>query len=368
MIKIIVLIALAVLASGIFAINDSFATHFSEDTRWQLVYVTDSPTCSNYDYQSTIKYDEITEKYFELYQFENTKYQPLCMNNIKYDESYEIPDDLDLIIIVYSKNLGEVELHTAKMGGLFMHSGADKKFNNAIILCDCSNFYYSDPVWILTHELSHFILYFLEFDIHVIEDLVHESDDKYDQCRTSYDDSCESILTKISVEKMAYSFSVMPPYKDAIGMSKIKNNHIDISKPLVEIGKVMTKWWAAGKISDGDYSNALGLIAMQNPEMQQEKYSVLYKDGPIQKNTVTWQDILLADGSDENKQDVMSKVKEKMKIEDQEFQQMDFTGLPGWFKNTAQFWMDEKISDEEFIRSIKYLRDAGIIRDYNLDD
>ena len=61
-----VLIILVVLASSGFAISESFATHFSEDTKWQLVYVTDTPACSNYDYQSTIKYDELTEKYFAL--------------------------------------------------------------------------------------------------------------------------------------------------------------------------------------------------------------------------------------------------------------------------------------------------------------
>ena len=83
---------------------------------------------------------------------------------------------------------------------------------------------------------------------------------------------------------------------------------------------------------------------------------------------MTWQDILLADGSDENKIGVMEKVKQKMKIEDQEFQQTDFTGLPLWFKNTAKYWSDDKISDEEFIRSVKYLKDAGIIREHNLGE
>ncbi len=167
---------------------------------------------------------------------------------------------------------------------------------------------------------------------------------------------------------MAYSFSVMPVYEDAIGISEIKNNNVEISKPLAELGKVMTKWWTAGKISEGDYSNALGLLAIQNNQINQEKYNVLFKDGPITKDLVTWEDILLADGSDENKVDVMTKVKEKMKIEEQEFQQTNFSGLPFWFKNTATFWADGKISDEEFVRSVKYLKDAGIIREHNLGE
>ena len=358
---------IAVLVTGTFAVSDSFATHFSEDTKWQLVYVTDTPVCSNYDYQSTIKYDELTEKYLALYQFESTKYEPLCINNDRYDAMYEMPDDLDLLVLVYSKNLGEIELHSEKMGGLFMHSGPDKKFNNAIIICDCPNFYYSDPVWILTHELSHFVLYFLEFDINVIEDLVHQYDDRYDECRSSYQNSCASIFTKLSVNSMAYSFSVMPIYPEAVGISEIKSNNVEISKPLAELGKVVTKWWTAGKISEGDYSNALGLLAIQNQQNNDAKHNVLFTDGPVKKD-VTWQDILLADGSDENKIDVMEKVKQKMKIEDQEFQQTDFTGLPFWFKNTAKYWTDDKISDEEFVRSVKYLQDAGIVREHNFDE
>jgi hypothetical protein len=363
-----VLATLAVLGFGAFTFNDSFATHFSEDTTWQLVYVTDTPVCSNYDYQSMVKYDTITEKYLALYQFDNTKYDPLCVNHDRYDAMYEMPDDLDLLVLVYSRNVGEVELHSEKMGGLFMHSGSDKKFNNAIIICDCSNFYYSDPVWILTHEISHFVLYFLEFDIHVIEDLVHEYDDKYDQCRENYDDSCESIFTKLYVDSMAYSYSVMPPYQDAIGISEIKSNPVEISKPLLELGKVMTQWWTAGKISEGDYSNALGLLAVQNQQANDAQHNVLFKDGPVTKDVVTWEDVLFADGSDENKIDVMEKIKGKMKIEDQAFQKTDFTGLPYWFKNTAKYWTDDKITDEEFIRSVKYLKDAGIIREYSLDE
>ncbi len=362
-----VISALTVLALGAFTITDSFATHFSEDTKWQLVYVTDTPTCSNYDYQSMVKFDEITEKYLALYQFDNTKYDPLCVNNDRYDAMYEMPDDLDLLVLVYSRNVGEVELHSEKMGGLFMHSGVDKKFNNAIIICDCSNFYYSDPVWLLTHELSHFVLYFLEFDVTVIEDLVHQYDDKYDQCRENYDDSCESVFTKLRVNDVAYSFSVMPPYEDAIGISKLKNNSVEVSKPLLELGKVMTKWWTAGKISEGDYSNALGLLTIQNQQNNDAKHNVLFKDGPI-NNVVTWEDVLFADGSNENKQDVMEKVKGKMKIEDQIFQKTDFTGLPYWFKNTAKYWTDGKITDEEFIRSVKYLKNAGIIREHQMDE
>jgi hypothetical protein len=351
-------VLVAVFASP-FLISDVFATHLSENTKWQLVYLTDTPVCSNYDYQMSVKYDEITEKYFGLYQFENTKYDSLCMNTYKYDEQYETPQDLDLLIIVYSKNLGEVQLHSTQMGGLFTHSGPNKSLNNAIMICDCSNFYYSDPVWILTHELSHFILYFLEFDVSVIEDLVHKYDDKYDGCMQSFDNSCLTVMTKLRVENMAYTFSVMPPLKEAIGISKLKNNDVDISPSFAELGKVVTKWWAAGKITEGDYSNALGLLA-EHDQLRKESHNVLFKDGPLEKDRIIWNEFLLADGSNKSKE-VMSNVRKKLHIEESVLQ-TDFTGLPEWFKNTAQWWVDGKISNEDFVRSVTFLKESGIIR------
>jgi hypothetical protein len=165
---------------------------------------------------------------------------------------------------------------------------------------------------------------------------------------------------------MAYSVSVMPPYEFAIGISKLTNNEVNVSAPLLELGKAVTQWWTAGKITEGDYSNALGLLAVQNQQIQNDNYQVLFKDGPI-KDEVSWEDVLLADGSTENKVNVMSKVKEKLKIEDQEYQQTDFTGLPDWFKQTAQWWVDGQTTDEDFVRSVKYLKDSGIIREYQLD-
>ena len=54
------------------------ATHLSDDTKWQLVFLTHNPVCSNYDFQSVSKYTEITQKYLEAYHFPNSNYDSLC--------------------------------------------------------------------------------------------------------------------------------------------------------------------------------------------------------------------------------------------------------------------------------------------------
>jgi len=33
-----------------------------------------------------------------------------------------------------------------------------------------------------------------------------------------------------------------------------------------------------------------------------------------------------------------------------------------WFKQTATWFLDDKITDEEFTHSVKYLRDMGLIQ------
>ena len=188
----------------------SYATHLSDDTKWQLVYLTHNPVCSNYDFQSVSKYTEITERYLESYQFPNSNYDSICTTPGKLSNDYNIPTDLDLLIIMLDNDLGEEKLNSVKLGGLYAHSGLDKNLNHVIIACDCSNFSYSDPVWTLSHELSHFVLYSLNYDSDVIETLVHTYDNTYDKCRESYTSECSTVVEKMRVDTSAYSYSVMP--------------------------------------------------------------------------------------------------------------------------------------------------------------
>ena len=37
-------------------------------------------------------------------------------------------------------------------------------------------------------------------------------------------------------------------------------------------------------------------------------------------------------------------------------------GMPTWFKTTIQWWVDGEIPDEEFMRSVDFLRDEGLLR------
>jgi len=341
--------------------NQASATHLSDEFTWQLVVLSSNPACSNYHYQILNKYDVITEKYFELYQFSNSKYEPKCYPITDYLDFYSSPDDLDMLIIVLDSNLGQEELHKRKMGGLYTHSGTGKFSNHAIIMCDCPNFYYSDPVWILTHELSHFILYYLEYDYSIIEGLVHSYDEKYDQCRQSYTEDCVDVVNKLRVDDMSYSFNVMPPYEQAIG-ANAQAFEKNISSNIIELNKVIAKWWLDGKINEADYSNVLGFLKPDESFENNDNTKVLFKDDPLDKNIVTWYDVLEPKPVLDT-EDLLAKIPNFLKSDaERVFKDVDISGLPDWFKDTAQWWIEGKITDKEFITNVEYLQKSGIIR------
>jgi hypothetical protein len=342
--------------------NEVFATHLSDDTKWQLVYITHNPVCGNYDHQSVAKYTEITQKYLELYKFPNSNYDPICTTYSKLTKTYQPSQDLDLLIIVLDNDLGEEKLNSYKLGGIYAHSGLNKNHNHVIMFCDCSNFYYSDPVWTLTHELSHFILYSLNYNSEIIETLVHKNDDTYDKCRESYTSECSKVVEKLRIDASAYSYSVMPTYKPAIASKKLETPEGIVPTALIELNKYITKWWTEGKISEADYSNALGFLVSQEELDDIKEREIMFADGPLDDTGPNWYDILNYKGTN-NKEKLFSIIPYDFKADlKRVYENEKEIGLPEWFKQTVAWWLDDKIADDEFVTSVKYLREMGLIQ------
>jgi hypothetical protein len=230
------------------------------------------------------------------------------------------------------------------------------------MFCDCSNFYYSDPVWTLTHEISHFVLYTLNYDSEIIETLVHRNDDTYDKCRKSYTSECSRVVEKLRIDASAYSYSVMPTYKPAIGSQKLETQEGVIPTALIELNKYITKWWTEGKISEADYSNALGFLVSQEELDDIKEREIMFADGPLDDTGPNWYDILNYKGTD-NKEKLFSIIPYDFKSDLKRVYENDKQiGLPEWFKQTVAWWLDDKITNEEFVTSVKYLREMGLIQ------
>jgi len=341
----------------------SHAMSRSETVTWQLIFLSRYGGCTNYQYQMTNEYDEVTRKYFDLYKFENSGYAPQCMPDAKYSH-YKPPTDLDLLILVYDYEIGRQDLNANDLGGVYTHHGHDMTKNHVIIFCDCPNFRFSDPVWILSHELSHFITYYLGFDRTVVEDTIHALDARYDKCiEISYDQSCAGVKTHVSGDHYFTTATVMAPYPPAVGKKLIleKNETTHVSdgteaQIVMSIQKEVTKWWLEGKINDTDYSTVLQQVIGQPgaPMATLKASDVVFADGPDgQKNNDTYYDVDSQWGK-KKASIVLNRV--PFRSEDPTSAIQSNHTFPEWFKSRAKWWSEGIIwNDKEFLSGARYL-------------
>jgi len=366
---------------GLFIPLNSSAIHDSKDITWQLVMISSYPACSGYHYQMMVKYNEITEKYLELYQAPNISYKPTCMTQYDYDSEYSAPDELDLLILVYDRNKGRADLHSYEIGGIYSHIGKEWTHNHTIIFCDCSNFNYSDPPWILSHELSHFILYYLGYDLPVVEEQIHELDLKYDYCvERKYDTSCNEV--KSNIRGYSQNYVVMKPYEPAVGKSLFTSERdesiLDVSFKKDMVAETTT-WWLEGKITDEDYLKSLKILSGRSDfEMRvaggfasADRANVFLTEPPKDSNQdaieqqenakfsvfngTKWTSVISKDWLEQKRSDIQEMI---TYTEDQKriltTEELD-KNLPQWFKTRALWWLDEKIDNREFISGMEYL-------------
>jgi hypothetical protein len=355
-----VILAFAILLVTIsFATSDVYAHHLSQEMKWQMVYITHNNVCSNYDIQMTRTYSEIASSYFDRYQLQNSQYDTVCINQYEYS-GYSTPFDLDLIILVYDKDIGRSELHSQNIGGYYHHVGSDSLQNHAIVVCDCPTFEYSSPMWILSHELSHFVLTYLGYDKTIIEDLVHTNDLKYDKCIQSHS-TCGSAVMKIRSETSAYSYSVMPLYEPAIGATSIEITDEEIPIQVIELAKVLTKLWTEDRISDSELFNALGYMATGNTLYTHMNPRILTADTAFDYDEDSWKKLVAS--KSQGTQDILSRIpKSMLSNDDLLLGEGKTSGIPPGFKTTAKWWVNGEISDDDFSRNVNFLTKEGLFR------
>jgi len=342
----------------------AFANHLSEKLKWQIVFISSQPGCSNYHYQMMNKFYYITASYLSEYGLETEAYSPICLPQEKYPQDYKKPNDLDLFILVYDKNMGRDILQASDVGGFYKHFGFDITTNHVIVFCDCPNFNFSDPVWILTHELSHFSLFYLGYEESVIDNLVHEKDKAYDQCREDWIEGCEKIIKKLKHDFLGYAPSVMPLYQPAVEKNKINLQTQEITDEMIELSKLITGWWSTGQpIDNKGYAKAIQLLG-STYDWYKDNGDVEFADHPI-KDEITWDEMLYGESKFDSSQ-IMPHIPFKLKSDAEINEELDdrLSNLPVWFKQTAIWWVEGNISDEEFVQSINYLKEEGLIDPY----
>jgi len=334
----------------------SYANYNSEAT-WELIVISSEPACTVSHYQILEKYHDISEKYLELYQLENKAYPPSCMTDFEYLNEYEKPNDLDLIILVYDREKGRTDLHSLDKGGIYIHEGDDPFRNHTIIFCDCPNFEYSDPVWILSHELSHFVLNYLGFDLKIVEKEIHDLDEKFDICvEVDYNDSCLSVKTRI--ETYRSNWVVMQPFEPAIGKTvppPSSENALFDSPFQTKMVLEFTNWWLKGDISNENYVKSLQILSgKQRGESIESKGILAEPSMLVLSEPPTWKK---SQEIEENFSDIVSIL--AMSPFNEENKNILSTEEEGifilWLKSKANSLATGVIEDEDFITDLEYL-------------
>jgi hypothetical protein len=351
-----ILVSLTILSPG-----QSLASHQSGVT-WQLIVISSEPACSGFNHYMVQKYNEITEKYLDLYGLENSQYEPECYTEISFAKEYEKPSDLDLLILVYDRDKGRVELQSHNTGGLYIHQGSDLTTSHTVIICDCPNFKYSDPVWILSHELSHFVLNYLGFDLDIVEKEIHGLDSKFDSCvEGTYDSSCSTVKTTIHTKSS--DWIVMMPYAPAIGkdpplplVQKVSLESPIQTTMIIEI----TNWWLDGEISDENYINSLNTLSGKSSDDK------IIPNGIFQDSAL----LILAEPQNGNNGTLSAdtslaitknfdKLNASIGGEHSNFSSENKKIFLEWLETKASSWRAGEINDDEFISEIEKVLDSS---------
>jgi len=339
----------------------SFA-YTQDEATWQLVVISSEPACSGYHYYLVEKYNEITREYLDLYKLFHGSYQPECFTEDDFIEEYSKPYDLDLLILVFDKNKGMTDLRTYNTGGVYIHQGNDLSTNHSVIICDCPNFKYSDPVWILSHELSHFVLNYLAFDLDEVEEKIHDIDYKFDRCvEGEYNSLCSTVKTRIETGRA--SWTVMIPHAPAIGK--------DPPLPLVEkvslespyqtaMIKEITNWWLDGEISDENYIKSLKILSGKADNKKLIPNGV-FKNSAILMLTEPRHDYHNKTLSTDNFNKITSnflEINSSITNTQTDFTASDEKIFLESLQITANSWRENKINDYEFLSDIANVLDS----------
>ena len=165
------------------AITQTYAQE-NYDVVWQLVYLK-ANICYHTDTQVATMYSELTTTYLELYELENVGLEPTCITEANY-ENFKTSEPVNLLILIYDEELGKKFLQSNDLDGVYVQVGNDRLKNHTVVVCDCSegktSFESALTPWVLSHELSHFVLSYKGFNKLTIQEAIHSIENQYDSC------------------------------------------------------------------------------------------------------------------------------------------------------------------------------------------
>ena len=274
---------------------------------------------------------------------------------------------------MYDGKLGEKVLQPNKVDGLYIHSGNDRSTNHLLIMCHCSDFNSSYeqilPSWILTHELSHFVLSYKGFPRSTIHNAVHEIEAEYDNCiGTNFQSQyCADFKLTLRPDNQSKDFAVMKPYEDAVGQKLVQYIPEDFSdSKIINLQRDLAKMWIKNEIDDNAFSNTLKNF-VDGPIVDDHEFAEPFmeiKNGFViaeksKPKDVEWDEYL---ESETQNQDYTHLIYEYIPFNlDEPVEEINLEKMPNWFKTRALLWSEKRISDKVFFDGVEHLIRIGIV-------
>jgi len=181
-----------------------------------LIYTTHNPSCTSSEVKRMEKYQKITEEYMK----EQNLGRQLIVNQacIQMDEinanMYPIllaqlnvmRPDLMIFIGDLTSNLDLYYQEDAYgVWGCMSITSSMHCTTSAIVVCECAPMYREEKtnggVWVLSHELAHFLFNYKNFGANVYADAVHVVEYNYREClENGFTDSCDQYYIQKDVD------------------------------------------------------------------------------------------------------------------------------------------------------------------------
>ena len=348
----------------------SFAVE-SSSIEWQLYYIK-KDTCGPTDTMDKI-YTSLTSKYLDLYKLENHNSLGGCISELQF-KNLQKQESVNMLILIFDKELGTSLLQPNTLDGIYIHSGNDRTINHVLMMCDCSVFtsgYETTlPSWILSHELSHFVLSYKGFSKSDIKTKVHELHDGYDKCvGTNFGNKqCDDFKINVRIDSSTKNYVMMAPYGPAVGDTMISyvGESLADSK-VINLQRELTKMWMISSIDDKAYEKTLKQLV--NPTLnftsEESKLAFEYPNGfmirEVSKPVETdWKQYLNPNTDKEKSlESILDFVPYNLK---DPVSNTNIEKMPNWFKTRALLWSEKKISDKVFFDGVEHLIRMGILK------
>jgi len=361
--------AIAMLMISPLTLSESFAVK-ADVFEWQLLFIQEAECNSSNNLNEV--YSSITTKYFEMYELENSSHEALCMTELEYSD-YQMNEGIDLLILIYDDKIGEKILEPNNVDGIYVHTGNDRTQNHVIIMCHCSDADSSYeqilPSWILSHELSHFVLSFKGYPQSVIQDTIHEMEKEYDNCvGTNFQDEyCKDFKTTIRPDSGSKDFPVMKPYESAVGQKLVSYIPDDFSDAkIIDLQRNIAKMWTTNEIDDNAYANTLKNFVDTPTDFGNEENKPFMKieNGFViaeisKPKDIEWDEYLNPESLNHDETHlILQHIPFNL---DENVDEVNMKEMPTWFKTRALLWSEERISDKVFFDGVEHLVRMGIV-------